>query len=68
MKFKRELARLSEDTVAVRFILSDGAPTDGDLLPIAESLKTEGVAIVSCFIIDQDLIYPRYLFNQKQSN
>jgi len=67
-RFKRELARLSEDTVPILFILSDGAPTDGDPLPIAESLKTEGVTIVSCLITDQDLIYPRRLFDERQPN
>jgi len=66
MRFERELARLPKDTEPVLFILSDGEPTDGDPLPMAESLKTEGVTIVSCLITDQDLVYPRHLFNQKQ--
>jgi len=48
------------------FILSDGAPTDGNTLPIADSIKKEGIHIISCLITDEDLICPRSLFNEIQ--
>jgi hypothetical protein len=63
IRFKQELARLPEDTVSVLFILSDGKPTDGDPMLIANALKDEGVYIISCFVTDQDIAEPRHLFD-----
>jgi von Willebrand factor type A domain len=63
IRFKQELARLPEDTVSVLFILSDGQPTDGDPMLIANTLKDEGVYIISCFVTNQDIAEPRHLFD-----
>lgn len=62
-RFKQELARLPEDTVSVLFILSDGQPTDGDPMLIANNLKDEGIHVISCFVTDQDIAEPRHLFD-----
>jgi len=67
-RFEKELARMPDDTIPVFFIISDGAPTDGDPLPIAEFIKNQGIHIISCLITDEDLICPRGLFNEIQPN
>jgi hypothetical protein len=65
-RFEKESAKTPDNTIPLLFILSDGAPTDGDPLPIANVMKQEGIRIVSCLITDEDLISPRNLFNEKQ--
>ena len=65
-RFEKELTKTHDNTIPLLFILSDGAPTDGDPLPIADSIKNEGIRIVSCLITDEDLVYPRTLFNEIQ--
>lgn len=65
-RFEKELTKTPDNTIPLLFILSDGAPTDGDPLPIADSIKNEGIRIVSCLITDEDLIFPRTLFNEIQ--
>jgi len=67
-RFKKELKKMPADTIPVLFLLSDGAPTDGDPLPIAESIKSKNITIVSCFITDQDLCFSRKLFNEIQTS
>lgn len=63
-RFERELRSRDKDTVPVLFILSDGEPTDGDPLPVLETLKPLNVTVISCFVTDQDIANPRVLFGQ----
>lgn len=52
-RFRRELAKSPKDTVPILFVLSDGDPTDGNPLPIAEEIKNAGVTIITCFVTDR---------------
>ena len=53
-----------KQTTPILFILSDGEPTDGNPLPVIESLKSLGVVVISCFVTEQDIANPRVLFGQ----
>jgi hypothetical protein len=66
-RFEREIKSRGPDTTLVLFILSDGAPTDGDPLQALEELKPLGVTVISCFVTDQDIANPRVLFGEPES-
>ena len=63
-RFRIELLGYPKHTTSILFIFSDGVPTDGDPLPIAEELKDSGVYIVSCFLTNQNITRPRKLFQK----
>lgn len=63
-RFERELEIRDKQTTPILFILSDGEPTDGNPLPVIESLKSLGVVVISCFVTEQDIANPRVLFGQ----
>ena len=63
-RFERELKTRDKYTAPILFILSDGEPTDGNPLPIIESLRSLGVIIISCFVTEQNIANPRVLFGQ----
>lgn len=65
-RFREEYPSRPEGTIPLLFLLSDGEPTDGDPAPLAEELKSMGVTIVSCFVIDQDIANPRALFGRSE--
>ncbi len=66
-RFERELRTRDKDTIPVLFILSDGEPTDGNPLPVLETLKPHGITIISCFVTDQDIANPRILYGEAES-
>jgi hypothetical protein len=66
-RFEKELRDLPKDTIPILFIISDGIPTDGNPMWVAQALKTTGVHIVSCFVTNQDIIHPRKLFNTAEA-
>jgi hypothetical protein len=66
-RFSRELASAQPGTVPVLFIISDGEPTDGDPAPVAESIRKDGIYIVSCFITNKDLPNARSLREVSES-
>jgi hypothetical protein len=59
-RFQRERARNPTQTHTL-IIVSDGLPTDGDPQPIVESMRAQGVTIISCFVTNLDLVAPRIL-------
>jgi hypothetical protein len=65
-RFTRELGE--HPTEAILFLLSDGAPTDGNPLPVAHRLKAMGVRIVSCLITNQDVADPKRLFSRPENH
>jgi len=65
-RFERELAIRDKNTTPILFILSDGEPTDGNPLPVIESLKSLGVVVISCFVTEQNIANPRVLFGQAE--
>jgi von Willebrand factor type A domain len=67
-RFERELQKRPQDTASVLFLLSDGAPTDGNPYPVAEVMISKGVTIVSCFITNLDIADPRKLFAEPESH
>lgn len=68
IRFENELRSRSKETVQILFILSDGEPTDGNPLPIAEKLKTQGVKIITCFVTDEDIAQPKTLFGEEEAH
>lgn len=52
-----------DDTAKVLFILSDGASTDGDPLPIAQELQAVGVKIITCYLTEEHIENPQCLFD-----
>ena len=67
-RFERERKLLPPAAAAFLFILSDGEPTDGSPLVIASDLKKSGVTIISCFVTDEDVMRPRLLYREKESD
>lgn len=67
-RFRRERSKLASDTRSFLFVLSDGQPTDGNPLLIANALKDSGVTIISCFVTNDDITEPRILFNEIAPN
>jgi hypothetical protein len=67
-RFSRELAASPAGTEAILFLLSDGAPTDGNPLPVAQRLKAMGVTIVSCLITNRDIAEPKQLFSRSEGH
>lgn len=65
-RFDRERQRRATKSSEVLFLLSDGEPTDGDPLPIAQELRDGGVTIVSCFVTNDDVTSPRRLFHKPE--
>ena len=49
----------------VLYILSDGYPSDGDPLPIAQELRNAGVTIITCFLTDNPNKIPKKLMDSK---
>ncbi|MBI5030356.1 MAG: CHAT domain-containing protein [Chloroflexi bacterium] len=66
VRFENELRLRSKETAPILFILSDGEPTDGNPLLIANKLKAQGVKIISCFVTDEDIVHPRILLHNKE--
>lgn len=66
-RFKVEMQeRVSLNPMPVLVLVSDGEPTDGDPIPLAQSLRDLGVTIISCYITDRDLVNTRTLFGQSE--
>jgi hypothetical protein len=59
-RFSRERAATPGRTPTL-LIVSDGLPTDGDPIPIAERMRARGVTIISCLVTDKDMQAPRVL-------
>jgi hypothetical protein len=57
-RFSDESKKLPKGTRTFLVIVSDGDPTDGDPLPVARSLREQGVTISSCYITDSDVVEP----------
>jgi len=66
-RFKRELAIRPQNTIPLLFLLSDGVPTDGDPLSVAQELRSLNIVIVSCFVTDNDIANPRILLGSPES-
>lgn len=59
-RFARERV-LAPGRAEVLLIVSDGMPMDGDPLPIADRLRSQGVTVISCLVTDRDMQEPRVL-------
>lgn len=66
-RFSKELRTRSYSDSPVLFVLSDGEPTDAkadEILRQAETLKQEGVTIISCFVTNKNIAEPRRLYGE----
>jgi hypothetical protein len=63
-RFHRELQQRDSGTKSILFLVSDGKFTNVNPLPLAKTLQSMGVSIVSCFISNQDTANPRVLLNK----
>ncbi len=65
-RFERELSARSGDTQATLFILSDGAPTDGDPTGTLAQISDLGVKVICCFVTSTDIADPRRLYGEAE--
>ena len=65
-RFETEGQHITSDASKVLFVVSDGAPTDGDPRPIARRLPDD-VTVVSCFVTNTDVTAARTLFAVPES-
>jgi hypothetical protein len=65
-RFKRMSRDVEMQGERVVLLLSDGEPTDGDPLPVAQELRESGITVVSCYVTSDDIADPRVLHSQRQ--
>jgi soluble P-type ATPase len=63
-RFERELLKRSKNTIPILFVVSDGAPSDGNPLPLATEIKKLGVTIITCFVTNRDISFPKILIGK----
>lgn len=63
-RFARELGD-QEAVEPVLVVVSDGDPTDGDPMELAQMLRDLGVTIVCCYITSGDVLEPRTLYSDQ---
>lgn len=63
-RFEREPGH--ENETRILFVVSDGEPTDGDPSEKFNAIKDSGVAVVCCFVTDEDISEPRRLYADAQ--
>lgn len=63
-RFERE--PFHENETRILFVVSDGEPTDGDPIDQFDGIKAAGVAVVCCFVTDEDISEPRRLYADEQ--
>jgi hypothetical protein len=59
-RFRREMVKAPGRPLTL-LIVSDGYPTDGDPIPIADAIRSMGVDIIACLVTDRDMQEPRVL-------
>lgn len=64
LRFEREPRNVNETRIL--FVVSDGEPTDGDPRDQFDDIKAAGVAVVCCFVTDEDISEPRRLYGDEQ--
>ncbi len=65
-RFKRTDAIRDVDQQRVLLVVSDGEPNDGDPRPKFEAMRESGIAVISCFVTDDDVVDPRVLVGMPQ--
>lgn len=67
-RFAKELPIRKQGTVTILFVVSDGEPTDGDPIGIADELKRRNIIIISCYLTGHDIAHPKTLFGKPQDD